>query len=49
MNDLQAAFEKQNSLFMKYIKSHKDFGNQWISLFLNPEYHSDEIYGVVVE
>ena len=49
MNDLQAAFEKQNNLFMEYIKTHKDFGNQWLRLFLSPEYHSDEIYGVVAE
>lgn len=49
MNDLDAAFEKQNSLFMGYIKTHKDFGNQWLNIFLNPEHHSDEIYRVVAE
>jgi hypothetical protein len=49
MNDLEAAFEKQNSLFMTYIKAHKDFGDQWLKIFLNPEHHSDEIYGVVAE
>jgi len=49
MNDLQAAFEKEFSLFREYVKTHKDFGDQWLSLFLNPEHHSDEIYGVVAE
>lgn len=49
MKDLQAAFEKQNSLLMEYLKNHKDFGKQWLSLFMNPEHHSDEIYGVVAE
>lgn len=47
MNELEAAFEKQNSLFMGYIKTHKEFAKEWLAVFLQPEHHSDEIYRVV--
>jgi hypothetical protein len=47
MNELEAAFDQQNSLFMGYVKTHKKFADQWLSVFLRPEHHSDEIYRVV--